>query len=348
MGGLDHAQATARVRTILPDADVDDLVLLDDLLGIGHGQSSDGIDPDARRRRLSTLLDAALLARPDPALYIIDDAQWIDGVSESMLAEFIAAVPRTHALVLITHRPEYSGALSQAPDGMTVSLGPLDHSHTSVLVRELLGSDPSIDAIKVRIAERSAGNPFFTEEIVRDLAERGSPRGRSRRLRQSRRRRCLGARYRAGHHRGAHRPSRACRPKRTLNAASVIGSRFDEELLATVLGELALTELVAAELVEPGRRRVTPICISPSAHSRCRVRIAAEIEPFAAAPAGGGGHRKPRADPGREECRSDRHAPGSRRRPARRVRLAHEGWNMVDPSRHHCGTDELATRSRRR
>ena len=97
VGGLDHAQATARVRAILPDADVDDLVLLDDLLGIGYGQSSDGIDPDARRRRLSTLLDAALLARPDPALYIIDDAQWIDGVSESMLAEFIAAAPRTHA-----------------------------------------------------------------------------------------------------------------------------------------------------------------------------------------------------------------------------------------------------------
>ena len=100
VGGLEHAQATARVRTILPDADVDDLVLLDDLLGIGDGQPSDDIDPDARRRRLSTLLDAALLARPDPAVYVIDDAQWIDGVSESMLAEFIAAVPRTHALVL--------------------------------------------------------------------------------------------------------------------------------------------------------------------------------------------------------------------------------------------------------
>ena len=79
VGGLERAQATARVRTILPDADVDDLVLLDDLLGIGDGQPSGDIDPDARRRRLATLLDAALLARPEPAVYIIDDAQWIDG-----------------------------------------------------------------------------------------------------------------------------------------------------------------------------------------------------------------------------------------------------------------------------
>ena len=28
-----------------------------------------------------------------------------------------------------------------------------------------------------RIAERAAGNPFFAEEIVRDLAERGAIRG---------------------------------------------------------------------------------------------------------------------------------------------------------------------------
>ena len=250
VGGLEHAQATARVRTILPDADVDDLVLLDDLLGIGDGQPSDDIDPDARRRRLSTLLDAALLARPDPAVYVIDDAQWIDGVSESMLAEFIAAVPRTHALVLITHRPEYSGALSQAQGSITVSLGPLDHSQTSVLMRELLGSDPSIDAIKVRIAERGAGNPFFTEEIVRDLAERGILDGdRGAYI-------CRGdgdvsvpATVQATIAARIDRLGPAA--KRTLNAASVIGSRFDEELLATVLGDLTLNELVAAELIEP-------------------------------------------------------------------------------------------------
>ena len=37
----------------------------------------------------------------------------MDVVSESMLAEFISAVPQTHALVLITYRPEYYGTLAQ-------------------------------------------------------------------------------------------------------------------------------------------------------------------------------------------------------------------------------------------
>ena len=250
VAGLERAHATARVRTILPDADVDDLVLLDDLLGIGDRQPSRDIDPDARRRRLATLLDAALLARPAPAVYVIDDAQWIDGVSESMLAEFITAVPQAHALVLITYRPEYCGILTQTPDSTTISLDPLDHSESSALTRELLGSDPSIETLAVRIAERSAGNPFFTEEIVRDLAERGILDGeRGAYVRSGDGDVAVPATVQATIAARIDRLGMAA--KRTLNAASVIGSRFDKELLATVLGELVLTELVDAELIEP-------------------------------------------------------------------------------------------------
>ena len=35
------------------------------------------------------------------------------------------------------------------------------------------GPDPSVGQIGEVIAERAAGNPFFAEEITRDLAERG-------------------------------------------------------------------------------------------------------------------------------------------------------------------------------
>ena len=51
------------------------------------------IDPDARRRRLTALLNAAAVARTTPALYVIEDVHWIDEVSEAMLAEFVAVVP---------------------------------------------------------------------------------------------------------------------------------------------------------------------------------------------------------------------------------------------------------------
>ena len=51
--------------------------------------------PDARRRRLTALVNAASLARETPAVYVVEDAHWIDEVSESMLADFLAVIPQT-------------------------------------------------------------------------------------------------------------------------------------------------------------------------------------------------------------------------------------------------------------
>ena len=106
---LDDEAARARVRHV-PDADPQDLLLLDDLLGIADPEVAlPQIDPDARRRRLTALINTVSLARTEPALFIIEDAHWIDAVSESMLADFLTVVPRTPSMVLITSRPEYEG-----------------------------------------------------------------------------------------------------------------------------------------------------------------------------------------------------------------------------------------------
>ena len=102
------------------------------------------IDPDARRRRLTALINTASLARTEPALFIIEDAQWIDAVSESMLADFLTVIPRTQSMVLITARPEYEGALTRVHGAQTIALAPLGDSDTAALLGELLGSDPSV------------------------------------------------------------------------------------------------------------------------------------------------------------------------------------------------------------
>ena len=111
---LDGEAARARVREQVPDADPQDLLLLDDLLGIADPEVPlPQIDPDARRRRLTALINTAWLGRTEPALYTIEDAHWIDAVSESMLADFLTVIPRTPSMVLITSRPEYEGALTR-------------------------------------------------------------------------------------------------------------------------------------------------------------------------------------------------------------------------------------------
>src|SRR4029077_5668830 len=149
-----------RVREHGPHADPENLLLLDDLLGIADPNTpSPAIDPDARRRRLRALLNAALLARATPAVYVVEDAQWIDEVSESLLAEFLTVIPQTPSLLLVTYRPEYRGALIRATGAQPIALAPLSDSETTALISALLGADPSNGALVQKIAERAAGNP---------------------------------------------------------------------------------------------------------------------------------------------------------------------------------------------
>ena len=160
------------------------------------------------------------------------------------------SVERPAARGVISYRPEYRGALSRVPGVESITLAPLSDSETAALVTELLGPDSSVSEVATMIADRAAGNPFFAEEMVRELAERGVLRGK----------------------RGAYvstvgaaevsvpatvqatiaaRIDRLDPPaKRTLSAAAVIGSRFDPGLLETLGIEPVVEDLVAAELVD--------------------------------------------------------------------------------------------------
>ena len=249
--GLDGPAARGRVRSRVPDADPEDLLLLDDLLGIADPEVAvPTIDPDARRRRLTALVNAASLARQAPVVYVIEDAHWIDEVSESLLAGFLTVIPQTASLVLVTYRPEYRGALSRVAGGQTIALAPLSDSEIAALVSELLGRDPSVGALGQKIAERAAGNPFFAEEIVRDLVERGVLRG-SRSAYESTADAAevsVPATLQAAIAARIDRLDPAA--KRTLSAAAVIGSRFSRDLLETLGIDPVLKSLVGGEFID--------------------------------------------------------------------------------------------------
>jgi len=254
VGDLDGPAARAQVRARAPDAEPEDLLLFDDLLGIADPDVAlPAIDPDARRRRLTALVNAASLAREAPAVYVIEDAHWIDEVSESMLTEFLTVIPQTPSLVLVTYRPEYRGALSRVAGAQTIALAPLSDSETTALVSELLGPNPSVGGVATMIVERAAGNPFFAEEMVRELAERGVLRGNRSAYVST-----LGAAEVSVP--GTVQATIAARidrlapaAKRTLSAAAVIGSRFNPGLLETLGIDPVLEDLVVAELVDQVR-----------------------------------------------------------------------------------------------
>ena len=146
-----------------------------------------------------------------------------------------------------------TGALTRVHGAQTIALAPLGDSDTAALLGELLGSDPSVGELAAIIAERAAGNPFFAEEMVRELAQRGVLAGE-----------------RGGYVCRADvaevsvpatvqaaieaRIDRLDTPaKQTLNAASVIGARFGADLLAALGIDAVFDELLGAELIDQVR-----------------------------------------------------------------------------------------------
>jgi class 3 adenylate cyclase len=249
--GLGTQVARDGLRDRVPDADPEDLLLLADLLGIGDPDAAlPQIDPDARRRRLTALVNAISLARESPVVYIVEDVHWIDSVSESMLVDFFTVIPQTPSLVIVTYRPEYRGALARVRGAQTMALAPLSDDETAALINELLGPDPSIARLSQMIAERAAGTPFFAEEIVCELAERGALRGEP------------GAYVSTADVAEISVPATLQatisaridrldpKAKRALGAAAVVGSPFGLDLLTGLGIEPVVDDLVAAQLVD--------------------------------------------------------------------------------------------------
>jgi adenylate cyclase len=251
---LDDESARGFVRKEVVAADPEDLVLLEDALGIRDpAVELPGIEPDAARRRLTALVNTIALSRKTPGVFVIEDAHWVDPTSESLLADFLSIVSQTRSLVLITHRPEYQGPLSRSPGAQTIALAPLDDSHAVALVADWLGPDPSVTELTAQIADRAAGNPFFAEEIVRDLAGRGVLTGDRGAFK------CAAeavdvsvpATLQAAIAARVDRLDVAA--KGTLNAAAVIGLRFGNELLTCLVEQPAISELIKAELIDQVR-----------------------------------------------------------------------------------------------
>ena len=135
----------------------------------------------------------------------------------------------------------------------TIALAPLADSDTAALLGELLGSDPSVGELAAIIADRAAGNPFFAEEMVRELVQRGVLAGERGGYvcRADVAEVSVPATVQAAIEARIDRLSTPA--KRTLNAASVIGARFGAELLAALGIDPVFDELLSAELIDQVR-----------------------------------------------------------------------------------------------
>jgi adenylate cyclase len=168
-------------RALLLDPSfAEDLPVLFDFLGVPDPDHPlPQLSAEARNRALRGVVCKLIRAprRREPIVTIVEDLHWIDEASEVLLGELLGSVEGTQTLAIVNFRPEYTPPAAAPPDYHEISLQPLGAADTRELLRDLAGADPSLDGLAELIHERSAGNPFFVEEIVRALAEDGNLEG---------------------------------------------------------------------------------------------------------------------------------------------------------------------------
>lgn len=168
-------------RSLLLDPGfADDLPLIFDFLGVPDpDRPVPRMNPEGRQRALADFL-CRLVSNPSRRkvlVLIVEDLHWIDEGSLAMLNGLVEGMEGTPTLVLVNYRPEHTPDWADSPAYEAIGLQPLDRADTAKLLRDLAGEDPSLDGIDEPIHERTGGNPFFIEEIVRELAESGHLQG---------------------------------------------------------------------------------------------------------------------------------------------------------------------------
>jgi predicted ATPase/class 3 adenylate cyclase len=169
-------EARGRVIKALLASNGDVLPLVLEFLGLADpAQASPKLDPVVRKLRLIEVVRsiARSHARDRATIVLIEDLHWIDQASAEFVEWLADSVVGTTTMLLLNFRPTVTAPWMQRTHYRQITLSPLDRGASDDLLRNLLGEDASLASIRSGISERAQGNPFFIEELVNSLIERG-------------------------------------------------------------------------------------------------------------------------------------------------------------------------------
>jgi tetratricopeptide (TPR) repeat protein len=127
---------------------------------------------DQMRRAWVDFIEAECQAQP--VLLLLEDLQWSDAPTLEYVDAALRLLRARPLMVLALARPEVEDIFPKlwATRGVTkMRLGELSKKACDKLVREVLGAGAT-EAAAARLYERSEGNAFFLEELMRAVAER--------------------------------------------------------------------------------------------------------------------------------------------------------------------------------
>jgi class 3 adenylate cyclase/tetratricopeptide (TPR) repeat protein len=139
--------------------------------------------PQALQQRLFALIEDLLrrLANERPTVLVLEDLHWADESSIELIKHLLPLIRQVPLVIVGVRRgdeddptlgplvrDDYADALTK------IELVPLARASTVTLVEQLLSSAELLpDAVHNLIISKAEGNPFFVEEVIRTLIERG-------------------------------------------------------------------------------------------------------------------------------------------------------------------------------
>jgi len=250
--GEQDSDTTARERIagrllLLDESFRESLPLMFDFLGVPDPElPAPRMDPEARQRQIFAVFRGVIQARGqrETSVTLLEDLHWFDGGSEAFLEPLLDARPGNRGLIMINFRPEYHADWARKSYYQQVALQPLGPDALRQLLADLLGSDASISGLAEAVHARTAGNPFFTEEVIQTLIESGKlvgTKGSYRLVAPIDKLEVPGTVQALLAARIDRLPERE---KQVLQTAAVIGKTFHEPILRSVT---ALTDAALAE-----------------------------------------------------------------------------------------------------
>jgi ABC-type transport system substrate-binding protein/class 3 adenylate cyclase len=213
---------------------------------------------------------ACALAREEPLCLVFEDLQWADEATLALIEELFPATDDEAVTLILSYRSEDEhGAWDLAERARRrfrhryheLELQPLEQAAALELASGAAGAElPEI--VGAVLAERSGGNPFFLEEALRDLIERGVLRRRNGRLELANGADDVAVPALVQEALQARLDRLEPATREVISVASVVGRSFGMPLLEQVVARErlrpALSELQRLDLVVEERRRPAP------------------------------------------------------------------------------------------
>ncbi len=148
--------------------------LLAPVLGVPLGPSYAPLPLAPQRQRELTLrvllsLFSDMAAR-QPMVLVVEDVHWADATTLELLSLLVEEASSVPMLVVLTARPESSGALTPTA---TLKLDRLDSATASDMIQRCAGGKTLPGAVLSEILRRTDGVPLFVEEMVRAVLASG-------------------------------------------------------------------------------------------------------------------------------------------------------------------------------